>query len=105
MKHKQRPVLILSKADDTDYVILPVSTISNYNDRDTYYDVELDPTKYTKISLSKISYIRSHKQTTVNLAQIGRMVGDLKAEYEDLYLEILAKREEFSNVISDDAIE
>lgn len=43
-----------------------------------------------------IGEIRTHKQTTMNKAEILGLIGNLKQEYEDLYLQVLEKRDEFN---------
>ena len=96
MLYKARPALVLAKADADDYVVLPVSSISN--------DIEIDPSLYPKINLTRTSYVRTHKQTVVHRANLRDEIGDLKSEYEDLYLTILERREAFSNSITQQAL-
>lgn len=105
MSFKSRPALIIAKADKEDYVILPVSTITRQNNRDLEYDLEIEPTKYPKLNLPKISYVRTHKQTIIHIAEIGDFISDLKNSYEELFLEILEKREKFSKSITNQALE
>lgn len=104
MSYKARPALVLAKADANDYVVLPVSSISNRANIDSVYDVEIDPSLYPKINLTCTSYVRTHKQTVVHRASLSDEIGDLKSEYEDLYLKILERREEFSNSITQQAL-
>lgn len=104
MAYKAHPALVLAKADTDDYVVLPVSTISNKANIDPVYDIEVDPMLYPKLNLRKISYVRTHKQTTVHRGNLHDEIGDLKSEYEDLFLEILEKREAFSNSITQQAL-
>ena len=92
MSFKSRPALIIAKADKKDYVVLE-------------YDIEIEPTKYPKLNLQKISYVRTHKQTIINTAEIGDFIGDMKNNYEELFLEILKKREKFSKSITNQALE
>lgn len=99
MSYKARPALVLAQADMEDYVILPVSSISIKTNIDPVYDVEIDPRLYPKLNLQKVSYVRTHKQTVVHRANLGGEIGDLKAEYEDLFLEILSKLDEFNKSI------
>ena len=105
MSFKSRPALIIAKADKEDYVILPVSTITRKNNRDLEYDIEINPTKYPKLNLQKTSYVRTHKQTIIHIAEIGDFIGDLKNSYEELFLEILEKRDKFSKSITNQALE
>ena len=101
---KGRPALLIAKADSSDYVALPVSRVTKSANLDPTYDIKVDPAIYPKLNLTAVSYVRTHKQTTVNAGQVGRLYGDMKAEYPDLYMEILAKREQFSQEISNQAI-
>lgn len=95
-KFKFRPALILAQADDSDYVVLPISSVSIRKNLDAIYDIEIDPKEYPKLNLNKLSYIRTHKQTIMNKAEILGLIGNLKQEYEDLYLQVLEKRDEFN---------
>lgn len=104
MSYKARPALVLAKADSDDYVVLPVSSISIRANIDPVYDVEIDPSLYPKLNLTHISYVRTHKQTIVHRANLRDEIGDLKSEYEDLYIEILEKREAFSSSITQQAL-
>ena len=101
---KSRPALVLAKADADDYIVLPVSTITQKENIDPYYDIEVDPALYPKLNFQKVSYIRTHKQTVVNRANMGDEISNLCKEYEDLYLEVLTKREEFSKNITEQAL-
>lgn len=100
MSYKARPALVLAKADVDDYVVLPVSSISIKSNIDPIYDIEIDPVSYPKTNLTHTSYVRTHKQTVVHRANLSDKIGDLKTEYEDLYLKILERREEFNNSIT-----
>ena len=73
---------------------------------DTYYDIKIDPISYPKLKLKKISYVRTHKRTSIHQASIdkGNIIGDLKTDYEELFLEILKKVEEFDNEVIDNAL-
>lgn len=102
--YKARPALVLAKADADDYVVLPVSSISIKVNIDPVYDVEIDPAQYPKLNLKKVSYVRTHKQTIVHRADLHDEISDLKAEYEELYLKILEKRETFSDSITQQAL-
>ena len=102
---KFRPVLILAKADAADFVVLPVSTVSRKENLNKYYDVMVDPEQYPLVNLNKVSYVRTHKQIIVHIAEITGEIGDLKANYSDLYSEILSKRSDFSDEITRQALE
>ncbi|MBR1693460.1 MAG: type II toxin-antitoxin system PemK/MazF family toxin [Lachnospiraceae bacterium] len=101
---KKRPVLIIAGPRNNDYTILPISTISNKANLDTYYDIEVKPTVFPLLNLKQVSYIRVHKQTTVHRASLTSQIGNLKDDYEDLYLEVLEKLEEYNQDIMEQAI-
>lgn len=104
LRIKGRPVLILAKADPSDYVVLPVSRVTKKEHLHPIYDIKVDPAEYPASGLDCISYVRTHKQTVVHQAVIGDLVGNLKANYEDLYLDILEKQEQFSHDITDQSM-
>lgn len=101
---KKRPALIIAQADASDYVVLPISRVTRKQNLDIVYDVLVDPAVYPLLNLTAISYIRTHKQTIVHFSEIGKIYGDLKSNYEELYIEILEKRELFSKLITDQAL-
>ena len=105
MDFKQRPALILAQADGGDYTALPISSISRKENRSPEYDIEIDPAQYPLLHLSTVSYVRTHKQTVVHTAEISNCVGNVKNDYGDLYLLILEKREQFSNEITEQALQ
>ena len=104
MSFKSRPALVLARADTNDFVVLPVSTITYKENIDPVYDVPIDPSKYPNTNLLQVSYVRTHKQTTVHEAELTGVICDLKHEYPDLYIEILDKRESFSQEITNQAL-
>ena len=97
MKYKNRPVLIIGGPRNNDYTVLPLSTISNSANKDPVYDVEIDPVKYPLLNLTKVSYVRTHKQTTMHSANLVTCLSDVKNTYEDLYIDILLKLEQHNN--------
>lgn len=101
---KRRPVLIINGPRNNDYTVLPVSTVTHTEHIDSEYDVRVEPDKYPKLNLNRISYIRTHKQTTVHRASLTKEIGDLKAEYEDLYLSVLEKLESFNKMVMENAL-
>lgn len=105
MSYKGRPALVLGHADNDDFVVLPVSSVSKKENLHPIYDVEVDPVVYPKLNLRKVSYIRTHKQTIVHKAELRDEIGDLKSEYEDLYVDILEKRERFNNQLTEEALQ
>lgn len=105
MSIKTRPVLIIAKADSNDYVVLPVSSITYPANIHPKYDIKVEPSLYPKLKLNKTSFIRTHKQTVIYRSDIGDKIGDLKSDYEDLFLEILVMREEFSKLVAAQAID
>jgi len=93
---KARPVLIIGSADASDYNALPISTITKKANIDADYDYSIDPVGYPLLNLKTRSYVRIHKQTVVNIRSIGKLLGDMKNDYPELYLEILLKLEQYN---------
>jgi len=104
MGFKVRPAIIIANADADDYVVIPVSKVSDPSKIDPVYDVPVDPAQYPMLGLTVKSYIRTHKQTVVHTTLISKCLGDIKVNYEELFLEVLEKREDFSKSITEQAI-
>ena len=104
MDYKKRPALIIGISDRSDYAVLPVSRVTNPVNLDLNYDIKIDPSVYPLSGLKFVSYVRTHKQTVFNAGELGSYVGDLKTDYEDLYLEILEKLEEYNGNLLSKAI-
>lgn len=104
MSFKKRPVLIVGKADDTDYIVLPISRVSKRENLDEYYDVLLSPDTVPKLNLTQHSYVRTHKQSVVNIVELYREITDFKKDYMDIYLDIISKMEEFQKNLIDKAL-
>lgn len=102
---KSRPGLIIAKADSEDFVFLPISKVSDYRRIDPDYDIKIDPAAYPVLNLNYVSYVRTHKQAVIHLASIGDKISDMKSDCEDLYLEVLAKRAQFSEEITNQAMQ
>lgn len=94
---KQRPVLIIGKADLTDFVVLPVLRVTIKQNLDEKYDIELQPASFPKANLTDISYVRTHKQTIINKADLVKEVVDFKKEYNKTYIHIINKVKQFQN--------
>lgn len=104
MEFKYRPVLIIGRADYTDYVVLPISSVSISDNVDKYYDIEIHKDKYTLLKLAKdVSYIRTNKQTVLNFKEIEREISDLKTLYPDLFKDIMDKVAEFQQELQNSA--
>lgn len=101
---KKRPVLIIGAADAGDYIVLPVSRVTDRNNLDPVFDIPISPVQYPLIGLTCSSYIRVHKQTTVHSASIGQEIGDLRTNYEEFYLSILVKLEEWNQTVLTNAL-
>lgn len=104
MSFKSRPVLVIGQADTSDYVVLPISRVTNKANLDDYYDVPIDPTDAPKMNLKQLSYVRTYKQTVVNAASLTKEIIDFRTEYEEIYLKILSKVEEFQSDLIKNAI-
>jgi len=94
--YKKRPVLIIGGPRNNDYTVLPISTVSKKENLDADYDIEVNPAKYPLLHLNKVCYVRTHKQTAVHKASLTTQIGNMKADYPDLYLSVLKKLEEFN---------
>lgn len=103
--YKKRPVLIIGGPRNNDFTVLPISTVTNKANLDADYDIEVDPQKYPLLNLNKICYVRTHKQTTVHRASLTTQIGNMRDDYEDLYLDVLGKLEEFNNKTLDAALQ
>ena len=104
MSFKNRPVLIVGKADQDDYVILPISRVTNSANLDADYDYKIDPADVPLMNLKQISYIRTHKQSIVHAGELTREIVDFRKEYEDKYIDVIAKMEEFQRKIVNNAL-
>lgn len=101
-KFKSRPCLIIGKADSGDYIILPISSISDKSKIDPYYDIPLD--KSTFAFLHKDSFLRTHKQTICNVAHLKDQLADFKVTYEETYFDALSRVEQFQKQIINAAL-
>ena len=79
---KSRPALVLRSPENDDYVVLPISTIPNRTNVNPIYDIEIDPSKFPKINLTRLSYIRTHRMVSIPMQQIDTsvIIGDLKSD-------------------------
>lgn len=101
---KKRPVLIIGKADSRDYNVLPVSRVTNRLHLDTDYDISLTKADYPLLNLSCDSFVRVHKQTTVNKNSITSQIGDMKNSYPTLFGTVMDKLKEYNDKLYDNAI-
>lgn len=104
MAFKKRPVLIIGKADESDYVVLPISRVTRQEHIDQKYDFEMQVTDYPKLSLRATSYIRTHKQSVANIGELADQITDFKNEYPDAYVEVITLVEEFQKKLIDEAL-
>lgn len=103
---KYRPALIIAEpaigAVDDDFTVLPLSRITYSQNINPNYDLIIDKQIYPKLGLvASISYLRTHKQTTVNKRDLDlvHFIGDLKTEYPSLFYEALTKMQQFQEEI------
>ena len=78
MAFKKRPVLIIGKADESDYVVLPISRVTRQEHIDQKYDYKMQVADYPKLSLKATSYIRAHKQSVANVGELATQITDFK---------------------------
>ena len=97
MAFKSRPVLIIGKADSSDYVVLPISRVTKKENLDVHFDYRLEPSKYSQstLCLSAVSYVRAHKQTVISGVELVKEIIDFKKEFPKVYNEIIDLVEEF----------
>ena len=104
MSFKKRPILVIGQADGSDYVILPISRVTNHNNIDSYYDVLIDPMNFPLMNLSQCLYVRTHKQSVVHENELTKEIVDFRTEYPDKYLDIISKVEEFQKELISNAL-
>lgn len=104
MAFKKRPVLIIGKADESDYIVLPISRVTCQEHIDQRYDFEMQVTDYPKLSLKNTSYIRTHKQSVANIGELANQIADFKNEYPDAFVKVIALVEEFQKKLIDEAL-
>jgi hypothetical protein len=103
IEFKNRPVLVIGKADSSDYVILPISRVTNQVNLNRYYDVLLETTEVPLMNLKCNSYVRSHKQSVVHEGELIKEIVDFKDEYANTYKLIIDKMEEFQKRMTERA--
>lgn len=104
MAFKKRLVLIIGQADASDYVVLPISRVTRQEHIDQKYDFEMQVNDYPKLSLRATSYIRTHKQSVMNIGELADQIADFKLEYPDAYIEVIELIEEFQKNLIDGAL-
>lgn len=82
-----------------DYVILPISRVTNQHNLDSNYDVPIDPADVPLMNLTQRSYIRTHKQAVVNEGQLTRQIVDFRKEYLDIYADVISKMKDFQETL------
>ena len=104
MDFKSRPVLIIGKADDADYVVLPISRVTNVVNLDPEYDFQITPEDFPLMNLTRRSYVRTHKQSIIHAGDLVREIIDFREAYYDEYIDIIAKVEDFQKSIINNAL-
>ena len=105
MLFKGRPVLVIGRADSSDYVVLPISRVTKRENLDAHYDYEMKPETYARsaLQLSAVSYVRTHKQAVLNEGEITKQIFNLKQEFPEEYAEIIDLVEEFQRNLINNA--
>lgn len=103
--YKYRPVLIVGVADSGDYVVFPISRVTKKEYLSADYDIEIDPEKYPNTNLTDVSYVRTHKRSIANRADIASCKCDLKTEYAELYTSIIEKAKAFDADLMEKAVQ
>ena len=104
-RFKIRPGLVIAAADSQDYVVLPISSVSDSRRIHPEYDIKIEPESYPNLNLTRVSYIRTHKQTTIYAADLLDPICNMKESYPDLYKLTIEKRDKFSVEITRQALE
>lgn len=104
LSFKKRPVLIISEPRNNDYIVLPLSTISNSSNIDNEYDIKIDPQKYPSLNLAKISYVRTHKSFAIHEKELIKEIANLKELEPNLYSDILSKHEQWTKKVIIEAL-
>lgn len=96
-KFKSRPGLVIGNygLTDSDYLVLPVSKISDERMRHPKYDLPIDPDAFPLSNLKVYSFIRCHKQISIPKSNISGVISDFKNSYFEKYLEAIRLLEEF----------
>lgn len=103
-RKKGRPVLIVAGPRNDDYTVLPISTIKNRANLDPDFDILIDPAARAKLSLQQECFVRTHKQMSLHMNTLIKQIGDMKNDEANLYLEALAKMEEFQKSVIQQAL-
>ncbi|MCD7810064.1 MAG: hypothetical protein LUH02_12065 [Erysipelotrichaceae bacterium] len=103
---KSRPGLVIGNygSTDNDYIVLPISKVSNEYMRHPEYDLAIDPSLYPLAHLTSFSYIRCHKQATINRTNISNVICDFKELYGEKYFEALLLLEKFDQLKLNNAL-
>jgi uncharacterized protein YifN (PemK superfamily) len=102
---KSRPVLIIAEPigeKDTEYTVLPLSTVSRSEFYNADYDVKMSAKKLKKADFDKDCYVRTQKRTTIYKSNIDfkHCIVDLKREYPQIYRDILKRMVLFDQTIA-----
>lgn len=98
-RRKKRPVLVVGGPNENDYTVLPISTITNQANRNSYYDIPVSASDRATLCLDRACFIRSHKQMPIHRGSLLKEIGDMMADTPALYLEAVAKMEEFQKKV------
>lgn len=104
MDFKKRPVLVIGKADNCDYIVLPVSRITRSENIDSHYDLPMEVLDYPLMNLTAKSYIRTHKQTVLHKNELIKEITDFKKNYQCTYFESIRRVETFQKTLIERAI-
>lgn len=98
--YKARPALIMgeySLADD-EFLILPIATLKRKEFYDPHFDYGVPEELRDQLGLHERCFIRCHKQTTINRAMIGQVLGDLKQINNFVYKEVVQLIKEYDTI-------
>lgn len=104
MKMKKRPVLIIGAEKNTfpcDFNVLPVSTITHKEHRNSLFDYEIEKTQCEIMNLKKSpSFIRIHKQSTCHSMNVDkRYYCDVLYDHNDIYIKIIDLHNKYNETL------
>lgn len=98
--YKARPALIMGGYPmcDEEFLVLPIATLKRREFYSPEFDYCLPWLLCCQLGLHEECYIRCHKQTTINKAMIGQILGDLKQTDIQVYKEVIQLMQEYDTI-------
>ena len=98
--YKARPALIMAgyPLSDEEFLVLQIATLKRREFYSTQFDYCLSLQLCHQLGLHEQCFIRCHKQTTINKAMIGQILGDLKQVDAHVYKEVVQLMREYDTI-------